>query len=78
MNKKEFEQLLLNNNEELGMILEENKDKIFDIIPELKDEYDFPQNNPWHIYDVWNHTLKAMQHSRKDIKIRLWCVSIQA
>lgn len=30
-------------------------------IPEIKDMFDFPQNNPYHIYDVWNHTVHAVQ-----------------
>lgn len=29
-------------------------------IPEIKDMFDFPQNNPYHIYDVWNHTVHAV------------------
>lgn len=44
---------------------------IFKIIPELIDEKDFAQNNPWHIYDVWNHTKKVIQVSKPDKKIRL-------
>lgn len=30
-------------------------------IPEIKDMFDFPQNNPYHIYDVWSHTVHAVQ-----------------
>lgn len=30
-------------------------------IPEIKDMFDFQQNNPYHIYDVWNHTVHAVQ-----------------
>lgn len=30
-------------------------------IPEIKDMFDFQQNNPYHIYDVWNHTVRAVQ-----------------
>lgn len=30
-------------------------------IAEIKDMFDFPQNNPYHIYDVWNHTVHAVQ-----------------
>lgn len=30
-------------------------------ISEIKDMFDFPQNNPYHIYDVWNHTVHAVQ-----------------
>lgn len=30
-------------------------------IPEIKDIFGFQQNNPYHIYDVWNHTVHAVQ-----------------
>lgn len=30
-------------------------------IHEIKEMFDFPQNNPYHIYDVWNHTVHAVQ-----------------
>ena len=30
-------------------------------IPEIKDMFDFPQNNPYHIYDVWGHTIHAVE-----------------
>nr|DAG16386.1 MAG TPA: Nucleotidyltransferase [Caudoviricetes sp.] len=30
-------------------------------IPEIKDMFGFPQNNPYHIYDVWGHTVHAVQ-----------------
>lgn len=30
-------------------------------IPEIKDMFGFQQNNPYHIYNVWNHTVHAVQ-----------------
>lgn len=30
-------------------------------IPELQDMIRFPQNNPWHIYDVFEHTVHAVE-----------------
>ena len=30
-------------------------------VPEIKDMIGFQQNNPYHIYDVWNHTVHAIQ-----------------
>lgn len=30
-------------------------------IPEIRDMFGFQQNNPYHIYDVWNHTVHAVQ-----------------
>ena len=52
--------------------ISENEEKIlFEIIPELKKEKDFLQNNPWHIYDVWNHTKEVVRNSKTDKEIRL-------
>ena len=52
-------------------ISEDGEKTIFEIVPELLDEKDFPQNNPWHIYDVWNHTKKVLENSKIDKEIRL-------
>lgn len=41
-------------------ILVEFKDVIFTIIPELKALDAFPQKTPYHIYDIWTHTVKAV------------------
>ena len=35
-------------------------------IPEIKDMFGFQQNNPYHIYDVWNHTVHAVQAYKCD------------
>lgn len=35
-------------------------------IPEIKDMIGFKQNNPYHIYDVWNHTVHAVQAYKCD------------
>lgn len=51
--------------------VEKNKDFIFGLIPELKEEVGFEQNNDWHIYDVWEHTKKAMANSENKVDIRL-------
>lgn len=56
---------------ESDFISEEEEKIILDIIPELKDEKNFPQNNSWHIYDVWNHTKKVLENSKPDKEIRL-------
>ena len=36
------------------------------LIPEIKDMIGFKQNNPYHIYDVWNHTVHAVQAYKCD------------
>lgn len=35
-------------------------------IPEIKNMIGFKQNNPYHIYDVWNHTVHAVQAYKCD------------
>ena len=35
-------------------------------IPELKDMFGFLQNNPYHCYDVWEHTLNAINNCGSD------------
>ena len=49
--------------------------KYFDIflviLPELTLMENFEQNNPYHIYDVWKHTLMALKACDKDLELRL-------
>ena len=41
-------------------------------ITELKDMFEFPQNNPWHVYDVFEHTIHAVEHcDSEDLIVRL-------
>lgn len=41
-------------------------------IPELKDMFDFPQNNPYHDYDVYGHTIHAVEHCEsEDLTVKL-------
>ena len=47
------------------------EDVIFKIIPLLKYEKGFDQKNSWHIFDVWNHTLTAIQSCDKNFYDRL-------
>ena len=65
-NKEILEQILMS-----GIISENDENMIFKIIPELFSEKDFPQNNLWHIYDVWNHTKTVLKNSKPDKEIRL-------
>ncbi len=41
------------------------------IFPSLKALYDFSQNNPYHCYDVWEHTLHVLNSVPKDLVLRL-------
>jgi len=67
MNK--LEKILTSNN--VVKDLNNNLDYILTIIPELKYEMGFNQNNPHHHLDVWNHTLLALSLSDNDLILRL-------
>ncbi len=41
-------------------ILIDYSEVIFEIIPEISDMYKFPQNTPYHVYDVWEHTVNTV------------------
>lgn len=51
--------------------INDNMDYLLSIIPEIEYMIDFNQNNPNHHLDVWNHTLLALNLSKKDFDIRL-------
>lgn len=44
-----------------GMALREYSDIWGEVIPELKICFGFPQNSPYHPYDVWEHTVHAVE-----------------
>lgn len=51
--------------------VKDNEDFVFQIIPELKVCKGFNQNNPWHIYDVYEHILRVLNGVPKDLDLRL-------
>lgn len=57
--------------EDVVKSINENKDYLEEIIPEIKYMYGFEQHHPHHHLDVWNHTLLALSLSKKDFDIRL-------
>ena len=52
-------------------VLSEYKDVIAVIIPELKQTFDCEQNTPWHIYNVYDHIINAVNYAPKNEVIRL-------
>ena len=52
-------------------ILNEYKDVIFTIIPELKETDGFEQNTPFHLFDVWTHTTKVVANVINTAELRL-------
>ena len=47
-------------------ILREYRDVVAVFIPEIAEEFDFNQYNLYHRYDVWEHTLHALQAAPSD------------
>ncbi len=55
----------------LSFYLKKYFDIFLVILPELTLMENFEQNNPYQIYDVWKHTLKALSSSENDLELRL-------
>lgn len=67
--REEFNKILLNNPRKIDIL----KDcEILElIIPEIKNIYDFNQNNPYHIYDLYNHSIKSTEVIEEKLHLRL-------
>lgn len=52
-------------------VLREYRDVLAVVIPEIEPCYDFDQRTPYHAYDVWEHTLRAIAASQNDLRVRL-------
>lgn len=66
---EEFCKTLLGNN--VSKTLSEFKDIIAYIIPEISDMIGFSQNNPYHIYNVYEHSLKAVESIESNLVLRI-------
>jgi len=69
--KEALEDVLTNWNYEINRPNSNYKEIVFKIIPGLEDCDGFDQKHPHHIYDVWEHTKKALEKSNNDLEIRL-------
>jgi tRNA nucleotidyltransferase (CCA-adding enzyme) len=69
LNKNDLFTILLSDNP--SIIIKKNEELIFELIPELKECKNFKQNNPWHIYDVYEHILHVVDNVPNNITIRL-------
>lgn len=65
----ELSKLLMGDN--VFNILMEYREIIAVVIPELEPIFNIPQNTSWHIYDVWEHTCKAVEKAPKDLAVRI-------
>lgn len=69
MSLEKFYQILLSDTPSIG--IKENEEYIFSLIPELKCCKGFHQNNPWHIYDVYEHILHVVDGVSNNLTMRL-------
>lgn len=67
--RAEFVQLLCGPGAE--RVLRDWRDVIAQFIPEITASFGFLQNNPHHVYDVWEHTLKSVSAAPPDPVLRL-------
>lgn len=51
--------------------IRKNEEKLFEFIPELKICKGFNQNNPWHVYDVYEHILHVIDGVPSNLILRL-------
>ena len=69
MDIKELYDILLS--EKPSEEIKNNEKKIFELIPELEVCKGFNQNNPWHIYDVYDHIMHVVDNVDNNIIIRM-------
>lgn len=65
----ELSKLIMGDN--VFTVLKDYRDIIAVVIPELEPIFNIPQNTKWHIYNVWEHTCKAVDSAPKDLALRL-------
>lgn len=66
---REFIQILVTDNP--VHYIRKNLTVFFEIFPELKPMKGFEQHNPWHIYDVLEHTLKVLENTPRNVFLRM-------
>ena len=64
-----FVKILITNNP--SKYIREFKELFFKIVPGLEKTYGFEQNNPWHIYDVFEHTMHVLDNTSASIPLRI-------
>lgn len=69
--RDEFDKILLSDNVVYGMNLLRSSGILEIIIPEYKLTYDYDQLNNHHKYDLYNHMIRVIKYSNKDLSTRL-------
>ncbi len=55
----------------IEFVLRRYCDIFAEVLPEIKPMFDFPQINPYHCYDVWEHTVHAVANIEADPVLRM-------
>lgn len=79
INKRKEKMMIMDYDFLINILLEDkpsdyfyaNEERIFKLIPELKECKNFNQNNPWHIYDVYEHILHVIDGVPNNIILRM-------
>ena len=67
--REEFNKIILNNSRKIEILKE---CELLDyIVPGISKIYNFNQNNPYHIYDLYNHALLATEFVESSIHLKL-------
>jgi tRNA nucleotidyltransferase (CCA-adding enzyme) len=53
-----------------GDLFSKYREILCDVVPDLKPLIGFEQNNPYHMYDVFDHTMVALNNTRSDLTLR--------
>ena len=65
----EFDKLLCGSG--AADVLRKNRQIIKEFIPEIEPMFELDQENPFHLYDIWEHTLHAVDNIEPDVVLRL-------
>lgn len=69
--REEFNKILLLDDVQYAFKLMHELGILKEVLPEIDNEFNYDQNNPYHSYDLFTHTMKAVEATEKDLPTRL-------
>ena len=69
--REEFNKILFLDDVKYAFTLMHELGILKEILPEIDNEFNYDQNNPYHSYDLFTHTMKAVEATEKDLPTRL-------
>ncbi len=69
--REEFNKILLLDNAHYAFTLMHDLGLLKEVLPDIDREFNYDQNNPYHSYDLFTHTMKAVEATEKDLATRL-------